>query len=243
MEFTLEKDETLPLYYQLKKHILELIQRGELLPGQMLPSEREFQEMLSISRATVRQALNELVSEGYLERHQGVGTVVAHKKITPQLLKLTSFSEDMRARGFEPGSITLRVEQVFPPFRMCEVFGISREMLVRSVYRLRLANNEPVGLQRLYIPPWIPALVDDLLHVTSYYQLLEQRFNITIDHAMETLTARNATAQEAELLKVAEGLAVLYIERTSFDKEDRAIEYVEFMYRADRYQYELRLYR
>lgn len=243
MDFTLGRNNPLPLYYQLKQHIIEQIAHGELKPGQMLPSERQYQETLSVSRATVRQAFSELVNEGYLERQQGVGTVVARKKIAPQLLRLTSFSEDMRSRGFTPGSETLKIEQSLPSPQVRKIYQIAQNTPIRSVYRLRYADGDPIGLQRLFLPPWLPLTDDELLHMTSYYNLLEERFHLSIDHAHETLSARGATPQEAELLKIAHGQALLYIERSSYDKEDQVLEFVQFVYRADRYQYELMLYR
>jgi GntR family transcriptional regulator len=243
MDFSLGRENPLPLYYQLKQHIIEQIARGELTPGQMLPSERQYQEMLSVSRATVRQALNELVNDGYLERQQGVGTIVARKKIAPQLLRLTSFSEDMRSRGFSPGSVTLKIEQSLPSSQVRKIYQLSGDTPICSVYRLRHADGDPIGLQRLYLPPWLSFTDDDLLNMNSYYRLLEERFNLSVDHAHEILTAKNATPQEAELLKIASGQALLYIERSSYDKEDRILEFVQFVYRADRYQYELMLYR
>jgi GntR family transcriptional regulator len=243
VQISLGRKEPLPLYYQIKKQILDQIARGELTPGQMLPSERQYQEMLSVSRATIRQALNELVNEGYLERQRGIGTIVAHTKITPQLQRLTSFSEDMLSRGSKPGSITLQVDLTPASKRVCEVFHLPSETMIYSVYRLRLADEAPIGLQRLYLPPWLTFKEEELWSMSSYYQLLENHFGLSLDHAREILTARGATPQEAELLKIVSGQALLYIERESYDKEDRVLEFVQFVYRADRYQYELMLYR
>lgn len=240
---TIGRDNPLPLYYQLKMQMMEQIATGELVEGQILPSEHMFMKTYGISRATIRQAFNELVNEGLLERKQGVGTFVAHKKIQPEINKLTSFSEDMLARGLQPGSMVLKVENLVPPSYVREGLGLAPDQSVWSVYRLRLGNNEPIGTQHLYIPPWITIDPADLLNLVSYYKLIEEKFGVKLARGKETLTAKNATQREAELLHTEPGRPLLTINRIAYDEQDRIIEYVEFVYRADRFQYQLSLYR
>jgi GntR family transcriptional regulator len=237
------KDSPIPLYYQLKTRILEAIAAGEYSPGQMLPSERELQESFGISRATVRQALTELVNEHVLERRQGIGTVVAPKRIAPQLLKLTSFSEDMRGRGHTAGARTLELALVPPPAAVRERLQLPPGELVWSVFRLRLADEEPVGIQLLYVPPWLGLSEHDLETMSSFYRLLETKCGVSVQRAHELLNARNATAREAKLLQVKSGSALINVERVSYDDRERPVEHVFFVYRADRYVYELTLYR
>ncbi len=243
MKSFLGKESPIPLYYQLKTHILAQIETGELAPGQMLPSERQLQEQYGISRATVRQAVTELVNEGLLERRQGIGTVVALRKISPQLMQLTSFSEDMHGRSFTPGSVTLEVKHVVPPTVVSQSLGLNSAEPIQSVYRLRMADKEPIGLQRLYVPPWLNIPDSAMENLVSYYALLESRFGVTVRRAREYLNARNATASEARHLHIRAGRALINVQRVSYDAEDRPIEFVEFVYRGDRYMYDLTLYR
>lgn len=77
----INKHSPLPIYYQLEQGIKEMIEKGQLQPGEMIPSEREWAEMYEISRMTVRQAINNLVNDGYLVRKRGKGTFVATKKL------------------------------------------------------------------------------------------------------------------------------------------------------------------
>jgi len=106
----INKNSPIPLYYQLEEHIKGLIENGELSPGDALPPEREYAEKYQISRMTVRQAFTQLVNEGYLYRLQGKGTFVAERKIEQPLQGLTSFTEDMKARGFTPGNKLIKFE-------------------------------------------------------------------------------------------------------------------------------------
>lgn len=149
----LNQSDHVPLYFQIKNLIVEQIRQGKLTSGESLASEHALMQMFHVSRATIRQALNELEMEGLIERRQGVGTFVKAKKIEPELIRLTSFSEDMRSRGLTPGSKTLEIENILPDAKTMNYLGISARVPLWCVRRLRFANDEPIGLQYLYIPP------------------------------------------------------------------------------------------
>lgn len=239
----LGKTSRLPLYYQLKQRLLDAIERGQFAAGQLLPSERQLQEQYAISRATVRQALSELVIEGVLERQQGIGTRVARRRIAPLHLKLTSFSEEMSTRGLTPGSTLLELAEVPAPARVQERLALELAARLWMVYRLRLADGEPIGLQRLYVPPWLGFGSDDLRTAQSYYGLLARQRQLEVVHAHEFLNARNATAAEARHLSVRPGAALINVQRVAYDLHNRPLEYVELVYRGDRYTYDLTLFR
>lgn len=230
-----------PLYVKIKNVIAEQIRDGKLASGELLPSEFRLMQMFNVSRATIRQALGELEMEGLIERRQGVGTFVKAKKIEPEITKLTSFSEDMRLRGLKPSSKTLEVENILPDAQIMNYLGLSAKVPVWCVRRLRFANDEPIGLQYLYIPPWLEVDPEELINLQSYYELLSRK-GIKLAHASELLIARNATKREAELLKIKAGRPLLVAERVTYDTRNVCVEYVQFIYRADRYQYRLTLY-
>ena len=242
-QLTIGRDNPLPLYYQLKRQIIEQLDQGELVEGQILPSEHSYMGKFGISRATIRQAFCELENEGILERRQGVGTFISRKKIAPEINKLTSFSEDMLSRGLKPGSVVLQIEKMVAPPSVRESLNLSPSAMVWSISRLRLADNEPMGIHNLFIPPWLNIQEEDIANLVSYYQMLEDKLGLKVVRGQETLTAKIATDQEAELLKIEPFRPLLFIKRVSYDTENRLLEYVEFVYRADRYQYHLSLYR
>lgn len=106
----INKHSPVPIYHQIEEQLKAMIDKGELQPDMLLPSEREYSETFGISRMTVRQALSNLVSQGYLYRQKGKGTFVSKQKIKQPLQGLTSFSEDMKSRGRKPSSKLLRFE-------------------------------------------------------------------------------------------------------------------------------------
>ncbi len=209
----------------------------------MLPPERELQERYQVSRATVRHALDELEREGVLKRIQGIGTIISDAKIRPEIMKLTSFTEDMLARGLQPGSKTLDLNLVVPPQIVQNSLALKPDEKVWYVKRLRLADQEPVGLNELYIPPTLEFAPADLNQMLSYYTLLDQRHHLRPMYAVEHLTARVAAEEEAAILAVSVGSPLLFIKRITYTEDNTPLEYVNLIYRADRYEYQVTLYR
>lgn len=239
----LARDGTAPLYVQVRQAILDQLALDDVGPGDKLPTERALQERYGVSRATVRNALDLLERQGYVVRTQGVGTVVARAKIEPDISQLTSFTEDITTKGMRAGSTTLEVALVRPPPLAREQFGLTDDDRVWYVQRLRCADGEPVGIHDLYLPPTLEFAPHALQRMASYYALLRERHGIEPVRAVQRFTARTADAHAAALLHVAEGAALLAIQRFTYDACERAIEYVDLIYRADRYEYRVELRR
>ena len=232
-----------PLYFQLKTWLLEMIENDELKPGDCIPSERELSEKHNISRMTVRQAVSELVHEGLLVRKQGKGTFVAEPKIEQGLLELTSFTEDMRQRGLSPSTRPLGVHAEPASKRVARALDLGIDTRVVVVERLRLADGVPMALERSHLAyeVGVPLLDEDLSG--SLYDVIENKFGIQLARARQTLEPVSATANEAEILEVEEGAPLLALERTSFSSLGRPIEFVRSLYRGDRYKFVVELQR
>ncbi|MBL0388615.1 GntR family transcriptional regulator [Tumebacillus sp. ITR2] len=243
----LNKHIPIPLYYQLKEKLSAAILSGELPPGALLPSERELSDHYSISRMTVRQALGEMVKEGLLVREQGKGTFVAEPKFNQGLLKLTSFSEDMRNRGLKPDSkiLAIYVQDATPAVAAelrLEAVGINQQVIVFE--RVRLADNKPMAYEISHLPLHrFPELEQESLHSTSLYNLLEEKYGLVIRYARQTMEVGLSRPAESDILGIPAGSAVLKIERTTFDADDEPIEYVKSVYRGDRYKLYAELHR
>lgn len=238
-----ERESTLPLFEQLKNHLLSKLQSSELSAGDKLPSERDLMLQYGVSRATVRHALDELEQQGYITRAQGIGTVVMNPVIRPEIMKLTSFTEDMRARGLEPGSKTLALSLVEPTESVKAGLRFEANNKVWFIRRLRLADDEPVGIHDLYIPSTLGFAPNELEAMQSYYDLVLERHNLRPVYATEHLTAKNASEEEARLLEIPVGSALLQVTRVTYGDNGAPFEYVYLVYRADRYEYAVTLYR
>jgi len=227
-----------PLYYQIKTRLREAIEAGELRPGDRVPSERELTQRFQVSRMTARQALTELEAEGYLQRIQGKGTFVALPKVEQPLASLTSFTEEMRRLGMQPGAQVRSVREVAAGRMVGALLGIPETEPVVRLERLRLADGQPMALEVSHIPSrLVPGLVNRDLSAVSLYEVLERVYHIRLVRASQSLEAVAAGAQEAEVLQVREGAPLLLLERVARDETGQAVEYVRSLYRGDRYRF------
>jgi len=175
----------IPKYYGLKRHLLEMTQTAP--PGSPVPPERALSVQFGTSRTTVRQALQELVVEGRLERIQGKGTFVAKPKVA-QALRLTSYTEDMRAQGLEPTSKLLNLEYVAADDVLSERLAIKPRARVLRIERLRLANGEPMAIETTHLSAQrFPGLRRHLTRSHSLYAALAEKYGVRLAEAEETI--------------------------------------------------------
>lgn len=225
----------LPKYIQLRDLLLDRIATTGLGVDDMVPSERELSSLYGLSRMTVRQALDLLVSEGRLYRVPGKGTFVARPKVEMSLV-LASFSEDMRARGYEPGAREL-IRQIIPASgHTARMLDISPGTLVHHIERMRTADDEPMAVERSNIPAeLVPGLEKIDLAERSLYEVLENEYDILLDSGEQTIEAGICDSADSRLLGLPAGNPVLVMQRRSFAR-GQCVELALSTYRADRYQ-------
>lgn len=229
----LDAKSSLPLYQQLQRALRDAIERRVLGPDDALPAERDLATDLEVSRITIRKAIDGLVSEGLLVRRQGSGTFVC-ARVEKNFSKLTSFSEDMRARGRTPRSVWLR--------RSAGTVTPEESLTLRSspgtpVYRfqrIRFADDAPMALEYATV---LASCLPSLEAVeSSLYEALEHTGNRPV-RALQRLRAVLFTAEQAELLGAKEKDAGLLVERLGFHKDGRAVEFSQSYYRGDIYDF------
>src|SRR5256884_1224826 len=198
------RNSPLPRYFELKEIMRERIRSGEWKPGELIPSERELSEKYGISRMTARQAITELVNEGLFYREQGKGTFVSQRKITQQLIHLTGFTEDIRARGQKPGTKVLSAEMFPADETAAEKLSIDPGTLIFRLQRLRLADDEPLAIELSQISfKGCERLLEEDLEQHSLYRLLETKYGISLIEADQELEAGLASNEEAQLLRIS----------------------------------------
>lgn len=229
-----------PKYVQLRDLILDGIAADGLGVDDLVPSERELSAVHGLSRMTVRQTIDLLVSEGRLYRVPGKGTFIARPKIAMSL-ELASYSEDMRARGYEPGAREL-IRQVIPASgHTARMLDIAPGTLVHHIERMRTADDEPMAVERSNIPAeLVPGLETFDLAERSLYEVLENEFDILLDAGEQTIEAGICDSADSRLLGLPAGNPVLVMQRRSFTK-GQCVELALSTYRADRYQLHSRL--
>jgi GntR family transcriptional regulator len=217
-----------------RDRVLDLVEMLEV--GRSIPAERQLAIDLGVSRLTVRAALDELVRDGYLERRHGSGTYVTEPKIA-QPLTLTSFSEDMRRRGMVPGSRTLELDSTVAGARLGHRLGVSPEARLFRVKRLRLADSKPMAMEVLHVPEaLVPGLTRADFENHSFYELLRERYSITVASGTQSIEPTVTNEEESEVLGVPLHTPAFLFERTTVSESGRTVEFVRSIYRGDRYR-------
>lgn len=231
----------IPKYYRVKRHLLDRI--DSLPPGSPVPPERVLSTELGTSRTTVRQALQELVIEGRLQRIQGKGTFVAQPKMAWPL-QLTSYTEDIRAQGLNPTSRLMEMGYVVADGELAERLRIRGGARVLRIERLRLADGEPMAIEITHLSARrFPGLRRHLDRAPSLYRVLESEYSVRLAEAEETIETVLAPPREAQLLGTDTGSPMLLLSRHSFDANGEPVEWVRSWYRGDRYKFVARLTR
>jgi GntR family transcriptional regulator len=219
---------------QTRDRVFELVET--LGVGNAIPSERQLSTDLGVSRLTVRAALEELVREGYLVRRRGSGTYVSEPKIA-QELTLTSFSDDMRRRGMRPASRTLSLETTMAGAYLGRCLHVSPSEKIVVAKRLRLADTETMAIETLHVrQSLVPGLTPGDLEEGSFYDLLENRYDITIAGGIQTIEPTVTNEEESEALGVPLHAPAFLFERTSRSEHGDIVEFVRSIYRGDRYR-------
>jgi GntR family transcriptional regulator len=237
----------MPLYAQLEQALLAYIDSHGLKPGDRLPTEAEIAETYAVSRATIRQALTRLVTDGHVERVQGLGSFVAPPRPTHQPM-LTSFTENMRAQGFRPQRRVLNSEIVPTPEEQRGIFGPDNREC-QYIRRLLLADDRPVGISETWLPREALAgrselFEPDKLESGSLYDLLQgPEIGLRFHRGTETIRASQASEAEALLLECTVNSPTLVVQRVTFTPSDRPIESTVMTFASSRYEYRVELFR
>lgn len=226
-----------PMYYRIQQNILGQIQKGSLKPGQQLPTEIELSQQYQVSRITAKRALDELVRQGRAFRQQGRGTFVAQTRIH-DISGFGSFSEDVRSRGLEPGALVLKFEEIEADNETRARLQLNPGEHIYFLKRLRTANSEPVAVETAYLPcRFFPGLIQEDLTDRSLYSVLTENFGVQPTWADAEFEARQASREEALLLKLKTGRPVLSARRVTYTANYDVIEAVNSVYRGDRFTF------
>lgn len=241
----INKDLPVPFYYQMVEILREVIQDSKATSDQRevtFPSESELAEFFQVNRGTVRHALEVLEREGLIYREKGRGTFVRRRRVELDLTSLCSTTEDLKARGWTPGSQLLDLAQIAPSPHIQRALDLQPGTAVWQIHRLRLANEEPISLQWSYIPADIAPGLDQHNLTGSLYYTLRNAYRIELREGDQTIRTRAATLKEANLLQIAEGDAVFEISRITYDQSRKPVEYLDSLWRGDRYDLRVHLF-
>ncbi|WP_028562833.1 GntR family transcriptional regulator [Paenibacillus pinihumi] len=240
---TLNKEVPIPYYYQLKEILLDYITNHHPDRNVPIPAEVDISAHFNVSRPTVRQAINELVVEGYLVRQKGKGTFVMKPKISQAFLQnLESFNNEMTKKGLEPSTKVIGLEVIECDEKAGDALRIPAGSKVIKLRRLRYANDEPIVYVITYLPydRCLP-IMDKNLEFESLYSILREVCGLSLLKAVRNLEAVLAGEYEADLLDIEKGAPIQYIKSVTYLEDGSPIEYSLAKYRGDRSQFTFEL--
>lgn len=239
-----DKSNPIPYYRQLADLLRhEIQQKQEAGEIYQLASEHELAEQHGLSRATVRHALDELERGGWIYRQKGVGSFAPVRRVEEDLTLLVSTTEEMQRRGWSLETKVLGLEELAAPPHVAAALEVPESAPVFAVRRLRIVDETPLSLQAVHLPAALcPGLTETDL-TGSLYRLLESRYGLKLWTGREVLRARGASQEEADWLEIEPGAAVMYAERITYAADGRAVEYLEAVWRGDRYDFKVTLAR
>jgi len=245
-EQNIDKNSYISLYIQLKNIIKKMITSKKIAAGNKIPSENELSRQYGISRMTVRQAVKELISEGYLYIKRGEGTYVKDIDNIQTLIKLEGFSREMEKLGHRTFSRTIIARELDYQDRNKDVYdNLNLPYSAKPVYikRIRYLDNEPFALESSYLAPFPgkKILNLDLQKDQSIYKYIEENCGIQLikaEHIIEPILARKDITEH---LQISKGTPLLFIRGTTYGYGNKPVEYLKGIYRSDKHAFKVKI--
>jgi len=222
------------LYYQLYDIICKDIKDRKYKPGDILPTENDLIAQFGVSRATVRKAMDMLMSDGLIGKRRGYGAYVEQAKMEQRLNKVIHFSNDMERRGYKTSVKMLENRKVMATKTIAQALSIPEYQPLIHINRLRYADGIPMCIESAYlIYDWCPEALNHDFAQLSLRRFLEENYGIVWKKAYQKIFAVKANAQFASNLNIKDGDPMIYLERISYNKDNVPGEYLQSYYRGD----------
>ena len=238
----IDKDTPVPMYFQLKNIVLEEIKTGNLRPGDLIPTETEFGTMYDLSRTTVRQAIIELVGEGYLYRIKGKVTFVTKPKLVQDFMrKIESYDDQMKRLKMTPKTKVLSNKIVQASKGVAEALNIKQDDDVILLKRLRYADDEPVVVLDTYLTINCSDILSMDMNKSGLYKYLSKNVSTAVKRVVRQFEAVAATILESDHLQIDVGYPIQLVTTIGFNMDGREVEYSVAYYRGDKNKFIIEL--
>ena len=226
-----------PKYKNVYNILKQEIRDGEYKPGDFLPPEYMIESRFSISRTTVRRALDLLSRDGYVDAKQGCGTVVLDFSAVQKLGRLTSVTETLRAHGMEVTTQSMHVDCIPVGSKVAKALQLDPSEVVVRIQRVQCANGAPLCILTSYLlQSLVPGIERFAGQFTSLYELLEREYKIELHSATEYLSAGVCDFSEAQILRTQVGAPLLISKRIT-NNQTGPVEYSLSRLLGDKYEY------
>jgi DNA-binding GntR family transcriptional regulator len=238
-----EIQQVLPKYLQIAGHIRDQIVRGDLRPGDEVPSERELAATWSVARPTAARALESLRVQGLVESRQGSGTYVRASQAVPRARERYERARDLGTMYGAAETVEfLAVEVITAPEHVRDALRLEPDDLaIRRSRRLRGEANRPIELSTSWFSAMFAETAPGLLVGERLFggtgKYIEEQTGRLSAYARDQVAARLASVDERQLLELVEPAAVLVYSMTTYDPDDLPIQYDEAVYPPDRWAF------
>ena len=243
-EKKIDRESSVPYHVQLREILVERIKGGDWRPGTRIPGDEELCEMFNVSRTVVRQALQDLVYEGWIYRKRGKGTFVAEPRVSGVGLakSLDTFYRSLRDRGIETKMHNLEKGIVPADNDIAEILEVEAMAPLIRIVQLFSTMDQPIFLTNSCIPyDLCRELIFADLRVRSIYEFLEQQCNVSLGRVQRKVSAILAGKDQAELLEIKVGEPLLYLESVGFSREGKPLEYLVGYFHGERIKFEVEI--
>jgi len=237
----ISKDNPIPLHYQLKEILQEMIENEVLKPGQSIPTERELCEIQGVSRMTVNKAILSLVNEGLIYREQGKGTFVSIVKVNREISQLKGFTEQMLENGVisKTKILSFKVIEATKKYKF-ELRMPENKNKIIEIKRLRFSAEQPVAIETAWLPYYLfNGMTKDIIEDKSLYEIFREKYGYHPDKAKQTIEPTMLNGYESKLLNQENSALALIFRRTTYLEDETPIEYTKAIYRSDKYKYQI----
>lgn len=236
--------ENLPKHTVIENDLLAKIKNGTYQPNTLIPKEIELMKIYSVSRPTIRQAIQSLVNQGLLAKRKKRGTIVLQKKISQAFTHtIESYNDEAENKGLTPKTHVILLQKELPDNEICNNLKLTTTDYVYKLVRLRYANNQPVVLVTSYIPYKLcPNLNQFDFENESLYATLDKN-NCQITQVKRKLEVLAADETTADLLNIDVKDPIFYFHTVGFTAENLPAEYSIAKYRGDINSFEIYLKR
>ena len=233
-----DTDSPIPYHFQIRDLLKQEIADGAY--QEKVPSERELMERFSVSRTTIREAINHLVNDGILEKVHGKGTFIKrNKQVHEWLHAIHSLTDTVKQMGMKPGSKLLFSGVVDPPASIASSMKSDRLHLIK---RLRTADGEPIAIESHYYMPELGASLEKYdLHNITIYEVLENDLGVIMYEAEQSITCKPLQNEDAEKLELEAGVNGLVVNRLIKDASGQPIEYYTSVVKPEMYVFRLKM--
>lgn len=227
-----------PLYRQVEQYILDEIDSGKLTPGDLIPSEPQLSSLLNVSQGTIKKALDNLVSDKRLYRHQGKGTYVSTIDFNNSLFRFFTYG-DATGKGVRIHKVVNERAIKTGPKAVCQQLGYEADAQLLYIQRSGYIQELPILVEHCWwCPELLPGLEKEDIHIPDLmYAMVVEKYGVPVVRSEETLTADIADRQTAQILNIPEKSPVIVLIRHTFSRKNKMIEYRKTVGRADKFSY------